>query len=383
MKNISPIKFIPVIFAFLTMAYSDIVGIAINYIKQDFALSDRAANAFGMAVFFWFLVASVPTGILMNKIGRRRTVAISTGITCAAMLVPAASYSELSMALSFAMLGIGNTMLQVSINPLVADMVSGRRLAASLTFGQFAKSIASFATPILVIMCAKHFGSWRNVYPVLAALSLIPTLSLALTKIVESAPAKTSSFIECLGLLKIPAALLLFSGILVHVGVDVGMNITAPKILMERAGFALEQAGYATSLYFFFRIAASFAGAIILAKVSAKKFFAASVGIMLAASALLFFAQAKPAIYAAIALLGIGNANIFSVIFTKALQLVPERKNEMSALMVMGIAGGGIFPYLMGVASDAAGSQSGAVAVIFACVAYLAAVAFKLKKDAA
>ena len=313
----------------------------------------------------------------------RRTVAISTGITCAAMLVPMANYSELSMALSFAMLGVGNTMLQVSINPLVADMVSERRLATSLTFGQFAKSIASFATPILVIMCAKHFGSWRGAYPVLAALSLIPTLSLALSKIEESAPAKTSSFGECLGLLKIPAVLVLFSGILVHVGIDVGANITAPKILMERAGFALEQAGYAVSLYFFFRIATSFAGAIILAKVSAKKFFAASVGIMAIAAAVLFFAQAKPAIYAAIALLGIGNANIFSVIFTKALQLMPGRKNEMSGLMVMGIAGGGIFPYLMGVASDAAGSQSGAVAVIFACVAYLAVVAFNLKKDAA
>jgi fucose permease len=379
MKKFSIAKFIPVIFAFMTMAYVDLVGISVNYIKGDFGLSDTMTNAFGSLLFFWFLVVSVPTGMIMNALGRRTTVAISTAITCLAVAVPIINYSLPTMMISFALLGIGNTMLQVSINPLVADMVPSDKLATGITFGQFVKSIISFLIPIIVIAFAKNFENWRLIYPLFAVLALVPTFLLAFTKIEESAPAKNSGFVDCLALLKNPIVAIFFSGILIHVGIDVGINITAPKILIERAGFALEQAGYATSLYFFFRIATSFAGALILARMSAKIFFLISVVIMLVATSLLFFANNEYAIYTAIAMLGIGNANIFSIIFTKALQALPERKNEVSGLMVMGIAGGAVFPFFMGVASDISGSQLGAVAIILICIAYLLFVGAKLE----
>ena len=379
MKKFSIAKFIPVIFAFMTMAYVDLVGISVNYIKGDFGLSDTMTNAFGSLLFFWFLVVSVPTGMIMNALGRRTTVAISTAITCLAVAVPIINYSLPTMMISFALLGIGNTMLQVSINPLVADMVPSDKLATGITFGQFVKSIISFLIPIIVIAFAKNFENWRLIYPLFAVLALVPTFLLAFTKIEESAPAKNSGFVDCLALLKNPIVAIFFSGILIHVGIDVGINITAPKILIERAGFALEQAGYATSLYFFFRIATSFAGALILARMSAKIFFLISVVIMLVATSLLFFANNEYAIYTAIAMLGIGNANIFSIIFTKALQALPERKNEVSGLMVMGIAGGAVFPFFMGVASDISGSQLGAVAIILVCIAYLLFVGAKLE----
>ena len=144
MKKFSIAKFIPVIFAFMTMAYVDLVGISVNYIKSDFGLSDTMTNAFGSLLFFWFLVVSVPTGMIMNALGRRITVAISTAITCLAVAVPIINYSLPTMMISFALLGIGNTMLQVSINPLVADMVPSDKLATGITFGQFIKSIISF-----------------------------------------------------------------------------------------------------------------------------------------------------------------------------------------------------------------------------------------------
>ena len=379
MKKFSIAKFIPVIFAFMTMAYVDLVGISVNYIKGDFGLSDTMTNAFGSLLFFWFLVVSVPTGMIMNALGRRTTVAISTAITCLAVAVPIINYSLPTMMISFALLGIGNTMLQVSINPLVADMVPSDKLATGITFGQFVKAIIAFFIPIIVIAFAKNFENWRLIYPLFAVLALVPTFLLAFTKIEESAPAKNSGFVDCLALLKNPIVAIFFSGILIHVGIDVGINITAPKILIERAGFALEQAGYATSLYFFFRIATSFAGALILARMSAKIFFLISVIIMLVATSLLFFANNEYAIYTAIAMLGIGNANIFSIIFTKALQALPERKNEVSGLMVMGIAGGAVFPFFMGVASDVSGSQLGAVAIILVCIAYLLFVGAKLE----
>lgn len=74
-KNTIGINILPVMFGFFIMGFVDIIGIAINYVKQDFVfLNDTLANMLAMSRFFWFLVLSIPTGMLMNKIGRKKTV---------------------------------------------------------------------------------------------------------------------------------------------------------------------------------------------------------------------------------------------------------------------------------------------------------------------
>jgi len=69
--------------------------------------------------------------------------------------------------------------------------------------------------------------------------------------------------------------------------------------------------------------------------------------------------------------MGFGNGNPFSIIFARALQAVPDKKNEVSGLLIMGICGGAVFPMLMGAASDAVGSQAGAIAVVSVGVLYM------------
>jgi fucose permease len=100
---------------------------------------------------------------------------------------------------------------------------------------------------------------------------------------------------------------------------------------------------------------------------------------MLAAMGMLFFAQTKALLYVCIALIGFGNSNIFSIIFSQALMSAPEKKNEVSGLMIMGLFGGTIFPLAMGFASDAIG-QAGAVSVMAAGVAYLLYYTLNIKK---
>ena len=81
----------------------------------------------------------------------------------------------------------------------------------------------------------------------------------------------------------------------------------------------------------------------------------------------------------AIALVGFGNSNIFSMVFAQALTAVPEKQNEVSGLMIMGLFGGTVFPLLMGFASDAVG-QAGAVAVMAIGVIYLFYYFTKIRK---
>ena len=376
-------KLIPVMLCFFAMGFVDLVGIASNYVKADLNLSDSQANIFPSLVFFWFLIFSVPTGMLMNRIGRKKTVLLSLVVTFVSLLLPIFGDSYGLMLCSFSLLGIGNALMQTSLNPLLSNIISGDKLASSLTFGQFVKAIASFLAPYIAMWgatCAiPQFGlGWRVLFPIYMVIAILAILWLGSTPIEEEKPDKASGFVDCLKLLGNPFIILCFLGIMCHVGIDVGTNTTAPKILMERLGMTLDEASFATSLYFIFRTIGCFSGAIILQKVSSKLFFIISVICMLAAMVLLFVSDAQYVIYAAIALIGFGNSNVFSIVFSQALLSLPDKKNEISGLMIMGLFGGTVFPLLMGFASDAMG-QDGAVAVMTIGVIYLLFYTLKIK----
>lgn len=367
---------IPVMLCFFAMGFVDLVGIASNYVKEDLGLNDSTANLFPSLVFFWFLIFSVPTGMLMNKIGRKKTVLLSLAVTVLSLLLPIFGESFGIMLVSFSLLGIGNALMQTSLNPLVTAVTSGKNLASTLTFGQFVKAIASFMAPYLAtwgaVATIPNFGlGWRVLFPIYMIIGVIAVIFLGGTPIQEERQeGKASSFVECLQLLGKPVVLLSFIGIMCHVGIDVGTNTTAPKLLMERLGWTLNEAAFATSLYFIFRTLGCFTGSIFLRVMKTRTFFIISVVMMALSMVGMFFGHSQAVIYTAIALVGYGNSNIFSMVFSQAMLALPEKENEVSGLMIMGLFGGTVFPLIMGFASDAMG-QMGAVAVMAVGVVYL------------
>ncbi|NLD21256.1 MAG: sugar MFS transporter [Bacteroidales bacterium] len=372
-------KLIPIMLTFFTMGFVDMVGIATNYIKADFALSDTIANGLTSMVFVWFLICSVPTSALMNKIGQRRTVLLSLAVTFASLLLPLIHYSLASMTIAFTLLGIGNVLMQVSLNPLLSNLVSEKKLASTMTFGQFIKAIASLLAPVLAAKMALIFGDWKMLYLLFLAINLLSALWLWFTKIEE--PQKEGSqrvsIISTFKMLGDKQLFLLFIGLMCHVVIDVGTNVSAPKILMEKLGVGLSQAGIATSIYFLFRVSGCILGSSILSKCSHKVFFYLSVScISLGVLGLYIFGSMVP-LYACFALIGFGNSNIYPMIFSKALLSRPQQKNATSGLMTMGVFGGTVFPFLMGVTSDALHSQVGVVLVLSACVLYLWSMVIK------
>lgn len=383
-RKTSLMQIVPVMLCFFAMGFVDLVGTASNYVQKDLGLTDSQANLFPSLVFFWFLIFSVPTGMLMNRIGRKNTVLISLAVTAVSLFIPAFGDSYWVMLTAFSLLGIGNAIMQTSLNPLVTNLISGDKLASTLTFGQFVKAIASFLAPIIAAWGATTllptFGlGWRVLFVIYAVVSFLSIAVLGATPIEEERPDKASGIGECLKLLGKPFILLCFLGIMCHVGIDVGTNTTAPKILMERLALPLEEAGFATGVYFIFRTAGCFLGAFILRAMSPKLFLAISVAMMLVAMGMLFVCDTLGALYTGIALIGFGNSNVFSIIFAQALTAQPAERNEVSGLMIMGLFGGTIFPLAMGFMADAMG-QAGAVAVMTVGVAYLLLYSLKLKK---
>lgn len=382
MANKNKLSLIPLMFCFFAMGFVDLVGIASNYVKADLNLSDSTANIFPSLVFFWFLIFSVPTGILMNKIGQKKTVLLSLIVTVLSLFIPLFGNSFMIMLIAFSLLGIGNALMQTSLNPLVSAVIGGENLASTLTFGQFIKAIASFLAPYLAMWGATQaipsFGlDWRVLFGIYFVVGILATLLLLATPINEQKNAEEENdksvgaqFAECFKLLGTPVVLLSFLGIMCHVGIDVGTNTTAPKILMERLGMQLNEAAFATSLYFIFRTIGCLTGSFFLRVMNNKTFFVISVILMVLSMIGLFSGTSKWMLYTAIALVGYGNSNIFSLCFSQALTSVPDKQNEVSGLMIMGLFGGTIFPFVMGLASDAIG-QAGAVAVMSVGVAYL------------
>ena len=367
MAKTNKVAILSIMLCFFCMGFVDLVGIASNYVKADLHLSDTEANVFPSLVFFWFLIFSVPTSMLMNKIGRKKTVVLSLIVTVLSSL-----------------LGIGNALMQTSLNPLVQTVLGDGNLSSSLTFGQFVKAIASFMAPFLAMWGAQavipSMGlDWRVLFAIYFVVGIFSTLLLLITPIHEKKiEGKPSSFIDCIKLLGTPIVLLSFLGIMCHVGIDVGTNTTAPKILMENVGMTLHEAAFATSLYFIFRTIGCLTGSFFLRVLKDRTFFMISVALMALSMFGLYFGESKAVLYTAIALVGYGNSNIFSICFAKALTSMPEKQNEVSGLMIMGLFGGTIFPFAMGLASDAMG-QDGAVAVMAVGVIYLITYIKQLK----
>jgi len=385
-KKTSYVNVLPVLFGFFVMGFCDVVGITSAHVKEDLLgayspeFRDTLSNLIPVALFSMFLIFSIPTGILMNRIGRKKTVLLSNVITIVAMFIPLIEYTFIMSLMAFVLLGIANTILQVSLNPLLTNVVKGDKLTSSLTAGQFVKAISSFSAPFIAAFAALQLGSWQYIFPIYAVITLLSTIWLMTTSIQEEPVlGKASSFGSVMGILKDKTIFLLFLGILFVVGVDVGVNTASSKILMERCGLSSLNAGYGPSVYFAFRTLGAFLGAFFLVKFSSVKFFKVNILIAVCALMALIFASDKMVVFAILAVVGFTIANVFPIIFGMAIQSRPDKANEISGLMITGVFGGAVIPFFMGLMSDALGSQVGAVIVILISALYLMFSAFAIK----
>ena len=371
---------LPILFGFFVMGFVDIVGIATNYVKEDFSLSSTYANLLPMMVFIWFALCSIPTGILMGKIGKKYTVVISLAITVVAMLMPLLSYSFANLLVAFALLGISNTILQVSLNPLIAGVVSAGKVASTLTLGQFIKSLSSFLGPILVGAAASFWGNWKWTFLLYAVVSLLSLIWLCFGIPDKREEVSRAGLRSTLLLLFDRKVLLLFLGILFIVGVDVGLNIMIPDFLITRTDLPLRSAGLGTSLYFVSRMAGSFLGALLLVRVKPSVYLRVSMLVAVGAFLLLLGLDALWAMLVLIAIIGLSCASVFSILFSYALQHQPERGNELSALMIMGVSGGALVSPVLGFLSDSFGATAGMASLLF-CLLYLGLLSFWIGKE--
>lgn len=381
-KKTTLIALLPILFGFFVMGFCDIVGFTSDYVQRSFGWSDAVTGFVPSMVFIWFLFLGIPVGNMMNRWGRKNTVLLSMVVTVVGMLLPLIAYNGITCMAAFAFLGIGNAILQVSLNPLLSNVVTDARLlTSSLTIGQVVKALSSLMGPQIVVLAIGWFGDdkWFYCFPILGAVTLLSALWLMLTPITREAASNSSlSMGDSFGLLKDKTILMLFLGIFFVVGVDVSTNFIASKLMVSRFAWVQEEAKIAPQIYFFSRTVGALLGAVLLARMSEIKYFRVNILACIAAIAVLVAVDDAVVNLACIGAIGFFASSIFSIIYSMALQARPEAANQISGLMITAIAGGGVVTPVLGFVTESTTIVGGAY-VILACVLYLCWCAFGVK----
>ena len=378
----SKLVLLPILAGFFVMGFSDIIGTVMNQVKAECTLSDVTAGFLPSMIFIWFFLISIPTGVLCGKIGRKNTVLVSLAVTTVAMLLPLAANAGRFWIyfVSFALLGIGNTIIQAALPALMSNVVAPDQLTSRISLGQFVKAICAALTPVFVYLTATALGNWKLLFPLYGALTVVAALWLWFTSIPDerggtrSSASATTTFGSCLAMLKHPYVLAMTVGILFSVGADVGFAVAIPEYLKNVYKVSLDKAGMGPTVYFVAKTLAAIGGAALFAKVPAAKCFPWCMGLGILATAGIFLAGTPFVFLACVFLAALATANSFGMCMGLALDRVPEKANEITSLMVMAIVGGGIVTPVLGFVQSSSAGATGIVCVLLVCLAYLFAL---------
>jgi len=369
MQNRS-LKLLPVLTTYFVMGFVDIVGVSTGYAKRDFNLSPMLAQLIPSMVFIWFFVLSIPLSLLQSTYGKKRLLIAGTVLTAIGMFLPFIDYSYPALLGSFLLLGFGNTIIQVSSNPLLRDVTSPEEFSSFLSLSQFVKATSSLLGPLLVALAVTIWNEWKGVFLVYGCVSLLTSVWLIATKIREEPVKKGASLVNPIGLLKNRYVLMMVLAIFFLVGLDVGLNTNIQSILQSRFHLSLENASLGISVYFFSLMASRLLGAFVLSRIDNLRFFMISSFMTIIFLLIVIYSPSATIAFFAIGLTGLASGNLFPLIFAMTLNRMPDRANEVSGLMIMAVVGGALIPPLVGYTQNFV-SVTSSFLLLLGCAVYI------------
>lgn len=377
--NIS--KIAPVLMAYFVMSFVDLVGIGVDRVSKDMDLSATLAQLIPSAALLWFLLLSVPVGVMQSRLGKRKMLNIGMGITAIGLLVPYFLYTYIMVLTGFALIGIGNTIIQVSSNPLLVDVVPRNRASSFLSFSQFIKAIGSMIGAPLAALLAARFGDWKLLFLVFGTVSILSAIWLGTVKIDEVKQDEVkATFASSFKLLGTGFVMLMVLSIFLVVGIDVGFNSNSGQFLIKQFGIDSTASESGRSVYFFGRMLGTFAGALLLTRIASRKLFMWTSILGIICLLILLLSSTEVMAWALVFLFGLAVANIFPLVFAITVEKYPTRSNEISGLMMMAISGGAVIPLIIGWISDISNVTIG-MSILLICLFYLLFVSvYSLKR---
>lgn len=375
----------PVYFAFLCMGFGDVVGPLTSQLQNEYQLSNFLASLVTFMGFIMFGVLSVPLALYQDKKGKKYVLQVGLLLAFLGLILPIiGNYSSFALLLaSLLLLGTGATTLQVAGNPIMRDVSPEGKYSRNLSYGQFIKAIGSLAGALIPLAAANYLGKdWKILFPIYAVAVLVSLVYLKSIKIPEKVADEkktTATLASCLKLLRNPFILVMVLGIFLYVGAEVSMSAKLPNYLEYKFNFDIQKLGLIGTLFFFlFLMTGRFLGGLILNWLSPRKFLMITSILSLLGITILFLATSQVLGIIAIAIIGLGFANVFPLIFSITIDAMPERSNEISGLMVTAIIGGAVIPLIFGLMADQFSLMVGFL-VPTACFVYILIIAFRKK----
>ena len=339
----------------MAMGFADAVGPFVSLAKNEFQLSTSVASLIPFVGFSMFGLLSIPVGVFQDKRGKK--LVLMLGLVVALLGLLNASFGLTSFArflLTVLMLGAGAAILQVAGNPIMRDVSEPGKYSRNLSLAQFVKAIGSLSGPVIPVVAAKFYGaSWTVIFPIYAGALVVAVLAVAGLRVQEKkSEHRAATLGSCFALLRNPYVLMMVAAIFFYVGAEVSVSAGIPLYLKERFEIDINKVGLlGTGLFFLALTVGRFAGGVVLNWISPRKFFLMTCAVSLLALLGLFVPDRSVAV-ASFFLAGLGFANVFPLVFSIAVDAMPEHTNELSGLMVTAILGAACLPPLMGVVAD-------------------------------
>jgi MFS transporter, FHS family, L-fucose permease len=378
----------PVFLAFLAMGFADAAGPFVSLARQQFNLSNLAAQMIAFMGFIMFGVLSVPMGIFQDRKGKKFVLMLGLVIMLAGVLIPTvwglSTFPEFLLAVLF--LGAGATVLQVAGNPLMRDVSAEGKYSRNLSLAQFVKAIGSMSGPVLPVLAAHLFGlSWRVVFPIFSVCIAIALLSGVTLNVEQarSAAHVSATFRSCMGLMKNRYVAMMVVAIFLYVGAEVSVSSGIPLYLKDRFSIDIAKTGLlGTGLFFAALTIGRFSGGVVLNWMKPRVFLMITCALSIVGLIGLLLPFEAWAVVSFV-LVGLGFANVFPLIFSMTIDRLPDHANALSGLMVTAIVGAAFLPPLMGFIVDSTHSDQAGFLVPLAALLYIASVSVANLRGAA
>lgn len=379
-------------------------------LKNQFGVSNAMGMLGNLGNFIAYAFMGIPAGILLQRIGYKKTALIAVavgfiGVGIQYLSGSVASNQFVVYLLGAFVAGFSMCMLNTVVNPMLNTLGGGGKKGNQLIqIGGTFNSLSATLVPILVgaLVGEVAKANITDVYPVMyIAMAIFAAVFIVLSMVAIPEPHME---VQHKSAVKDPHSALSFRhfklgavAIFVYVGIEVGIPSTLNLFLADATkggGLDGTTAGFVTGTYWFLMLIGRFLGGVLGGRISSKAMLtvASAVGLVLVLSAILLpttqnismpvfmtdpasgalsFGMTQVPINAMfLVLCGLCTSVMWGGIFNLAVEGLGKYTAKASGIFMTLVCGGGILPFLQNVIADGAGYMT-SYWVIFAGLAYM------------
>ena len=352
-------------------------------VQSEFGATNLEATLGFAANFIAYAFMGIPSGLLLQKIGYKKTALIAIAVGFIGVGIQAlASKGGFSVYLAGAFIsGFSMCMLNTVVNPMLNTLGGGGKKGNQLIqTGGSLNSLSATIVPVLVGYLMGANVEERTIAKALPALYIamaifaIAFLVLFFMAIPEPSLSKANKSKGAHSPLSFRHFKLGTIAIFVYVGIEVGVPHFANLFMTAQAhegGLGIDPAiaGSIVGTYWFLMLIGRLIGASLGAQFSSKAMLtvASILGLVLIGIA---FVTPLSSVVMCMALCGLCTSIMWGGIFNLAVEGLGKYTEAASGIFMVMVCGGGLLPLLQGGVADSAGYLNSFI-VIAAALAYL------------